>query len=118
MVTMFSALSSSSDATMRLSRSLCGAAFLAATAGFLAAGFLTEVFLGFAALFTAFGAGFLPDDFWPGAFWAPALGPAAFLAVLRVRAEFLMCQEARFSMASCAAPRAWLRSSVELSWER
>src|SRR4051812_28321911 len=110
MVTIFSALSSSSEARMRLSRSLCGAAFLAAAGlletAFLAAGFLTAfltVLEDFVALLVVLAAGFLP---------------AAGLAVLRVRAEILLCQEARFSMASCAAPRASARSSVELSWER
>jgi hypothetical protein len=48
MVTMFSALSSSSDARMRFSSSLCGAALRGAVAvffaGFLAAG-LAEAFL-------------------------------------------------------------------------
>jgi len=85
MVTIFSALSSSSDARMRRSRSLCGAGFLAETAGFLAAGFFTvfaDFFAGtFLAAFAAFGA---------LAFFAEAAAgflPAGFLAVLRVRAE-------------------------------
>jgi hypothetical protein len=90
MVTIFSALSSSSDARMRRSRSLCGAGFLAETAGFWAAGFLAagfftvfaDFFAGtFLAAFAAFGA---------LAFFAEAAAgflPAGFLAVLRVRAE-------------------------------
>jgi len=80
MVTIFSALSSSSEARMRLSRSLCGAAFLAAAGlpetAFLAAGLLTAfltVLEDFVALLVVLAAGFLP---------------AAFLVVLRVRAQY------------------------------
>src|SRR5690348_14262875 len=82
MVTTFSALSSSREARIRLSRSVCCAALRAGTAGFLAD------FFGF---LTVFG------DFFAGTFFAAfaafvVLGflPAGFL--VRVRAEILMCQ--------------------------
>src|SRR5436190_4826750 len=105
MVTIFSALSSSSEVRMRFNRSLGGAGFFA---GGLAAGLGLGAFLA---------GGFL--DFFAGTFLAAlAAGflPAAFLAILRVRAEILCVQETRFSMASGTAPPA--RSLVELSAER
>ena len=48
---IFSALSSSSDARMRFSRSLCGAGFLAGAAAFLGAGFLTGLLAVFRTVF-------------------------------------------------------------------
>src|ERR1700759_3963514 len=74
MVTMFSALSSSSDVRMRFSRSLCGAGFLGAgAAAFFGAAF-------FAGFFTA---AFLAAGFFAGAFLAAFF--AGFLAAFRAR---------------------------------
>src|SRR5260221_14197632 len=91
MVTIFSALSSSREVRMRLSRSLCGTALRAGAPGFLGIDFLTALaavffacfFAGFWALFAAFAlaAGFL-------AVFGAAFG-TAFLAALRVRAWVL-----------------------------
>ena len=99
MVTIFSALSSSRDVRMRLSRSLGGDALRAgdAAAGFLGSGFLTAFGAGF---FAGFLAGFFAD-FWAGTFFAAFALAAGFLAVfgaaflaalgaaLRVRAKIL-----------------------------
>ena len=100
MVTIFSALSSSSETRMRFKSSLGGAGFLAG--GFLPSGFLTSGFLAGGLGPLAFLAGvFL--DFFAGTFLAAlaaAFLPLACLAVLRVRAEILWVQVTRFSTAS------------------
>jgi hypothetical protein len=91
MVTTFSALSSSSDARMRLSRSLCGAGFLGETAAFFAAttGLLAEAagFLRVGCLtdFADFFAGTFFAGFAPFALAAAGFLPAGFL--VRVRAK-------------------------------
>jgi hypothetical protein len=102
MVTIFSALSSSSETRMRLSRSLCGAGFFAtAAAGFFAAGFFAAGFLGadflgagflagaflagvfLTGFFTAFLTDFLAGAFLAGAFFAVFF--AGFLAAFRAK---------------------------------
>src|SRR5450432_3065123 len=96
MVTIFSALSSSSEVRMRLSRSLCGVGFLtgAATA-FFTTGFFGASFLG-ASFFAGCFAGFLAvclAGFFAGCFFATFVLAAdfltVFLAALRVRARIL-----------------------------
>jgi hypothetical protein len=101
MVTIFSALSSSREVRMRLSRSLGAAALRAPAADFLGIGFLTAFGAGF---FAGFPAGFLAGffaGFWAGTFFAAFALAAGFLAVfgaaflaalgaaLRVRAKIL-----------------------------
>jgi hypothetical protein len=94
MVTIFSALLSSSEVRIRFRRSLGGAGFLTgATAGFLGATFFAGFFTGF---FAGFLAGFLTSfltvflaDFLAGAFFAAFALAAGFLAALRVRAQVL-----------------------------
>jgi len=99
MVTMFSALSSSSETRMRFSRSVCCAGFCfvclrasgatCATAAFLGAGFRATFFAGFFAGFlTIFLAGFLAD-FVAGAFFTAFALAAGLLTALRVRARVL-----------------------------
>jgi hypothetical protein len=91
MVTIFSALSSSSEVRIRFSRSLCAAGFLvclracgAAAAGVLRAGF----FAGFLRLVLAGGlVGFFAGIFFT--VFAAFAFAAGFLAALRVRAEVL-----------------------------
>ena len=84
MVTIFSALSSSSEAITRLSSSLCGAAFAAGLgcATFFLAG---DLLLGLAGLVLA---GLAGDFFLAGAFFAAFLG-AAFLAAGFLAGAFL-----------------------------
>jgi hypothetical protein len=90
MVTIFSALSSSSEVRIRFSSSLGGADFLTgATAAFLAATFFTGFFAGFFAGFLTI---FLEDclaDFFAGIFLAAFALTAGFLTALRVRAAVL-----------------------------
>jgi hypothetical protein len=91
MVTIFSALSSSSEMRMRLSRSVCVAAFGAevAAAGFLGSGFLKALEVG-AAFFAGFFAGILFVAFGLAAGFLTALAAdfgaafaAGFLTTLR-----------------------------------
>jgi hypothetical protein len=90
MVTIFSALLSSSEVSIRFRRSLGGAGFLiGAATSFLGATF-------FAGFFTGFFAGFLATfltvflaDFLAGAFFAAFALTAGFLTALRVRAWVL-----------------------------
>src|SRR5438874_7052582 len=86
MVTMFSALSSSSEARMRFSKSLCGAAFLIGLVG--AAAGTRALPVAFTGFFSVFFADFL-GGFRAGTFFAAFAFAAGFLAALRVRAEVL-----------------------------
>jgi hypothetical protein len=88
MVTIFSALSSSREVRMRLSRSLGGADFLTGgTAVFLGATFFAGFFAGFLAGFLAPPlVGFLADFV---AFFAAFALAAGFLTALLVRARVL-----------------------------
>jgi hypothetical protein len=84
MVTIFSALSSSSEARIRFSSSLCGAAFFEGAGAFGTAGAFLAAFAGFLAIFFA--------DFFAGTFFVALAAfafAAGFLAALRVRAEVL-----------------------------
>src|SRR5579863_8351115 len=66
-VTTFSALSSSSDARIRFSRSVCRTGFPTLAGAFLALGFLTDLLADLAAIF------------WAPIFWAPVFGELVFL---------------------------------------
>src|SRR5471032_2881781 len=90
MVTMFSALSSSSEVRIRFSSSVGGAGFLTgAAADFFGTTFFTGFFAGFFAGFlTAFLGGCLAD-FFAGVFFTAFALAAGFLTAFRVRARVL-----------------------------
>ena len=119
MVTIFSALSSSSEARMRFSRSLCGAVFAAAAgaAGFLAAGFLGAV--SWRVFLTDFLAGFC-GFLCAGPFWRLSrfLAGGLFDGFAGQGSRSFAVRRRGLAWPLGAAPRAWARSSVELSAER
>jgi len=110
MVTIFSALSSSSDTRMRFNRSLCGAALAGAGAATFLVGLRAAAGLDFFAGFAVFLTAFLAGDF-----FATFAFLAGFLAAFRVSVLFVrgrglawprQCHQGpvgHWSFANCAA---------------